>query len=132
MKPMGITMFTEFRRTAFALLAVALLVEPAAAVPANIGHGLMAALPSGGPLSDGAMTVAPRAFDASGDTLVDLSGTVGTPDAVILDIALWADLLEIDTGVDRRILSGSVDRSIDVWTVGSVEADGDGDPVQWH
>ena len=125
MKPMGITMFTEYRRTAVALLAVVLLIEPAAAIPANIGRGFIAALPSGRHLADGTVTAAPQAFSTYCGAYVDQCSSDGSTDLVVLDAGRWADLQEINADVNRRIHPRSDDPGSDVWSVGATEGDCD-------
>ena len=125
MTRMGIVMSNKFRSAVFALFALGAMAEPASALPGRIGQGVLSVLPSGGHLADGAITAAPRAFDAFCDTWVDQCAADGGSTVVALDDARWAELEAVNGRVNRHIRSQADDTGTDVWTIGASEGDCD-------
>lgn len=125
MKRMGIVMSFEFRRTALALMALALSSVSAAALPANVGRGLSQMPALGAHLGDGAITVPPNAFANFCDAYSDQCNGTGAAEPIALDGDRWADLQEVNRRVNAHITPQNDAPGADTWSLGVDRGDCD-------
>lgn len=122
---MGMVMFATVRSASLALLALGFLAEPAHAIPAGTGLGILNAPPHARRMAEGAITRAPHAFDTYCDDYGDQCAADGVAEPVHLDAARWSELVEVNRAVNRHIRPQNDVPGADVWTVGADVGDCD-------
>lgn len=125
MTRMGVVMFHKLCGAALALVALAVMAEPAAAVPGRIGQGVLLALPSARHLADGTITAPPRAFDTFCTDNLGQCTSNGGAELFRLDAERWAELDRINGRVNRHIRPRADAPGTDVWTLGADAGDCD-------